>query len=241
MTRRSNWPVRMAVYAGLALAASCALRTSDAFRVLPATPVYEIQSPALERTPYDEVLDAHTARGDGWIELKAGMGIFIQYALFLEGSTKHTIETYVGTESIRYEVAGPGELTQFGEVSRMDPRPRDALPVDQLISERQREKKHHRFFYQVLIRTPELKRVAALVSSDTPEQLQLLTEKLASGAAALEDVSPDHYTLLPENASAAVELSFTVDGTQTRAIWGSRLAGVVKDSRRPKLFRLYEG
>jgi hypothetical protein len=220
---------------------ACAPRTSNRFRLLPAQPQYMVQSPDLDRTPYDEVLSAYTSRGDGWIELKPGMGIFIQYALFREGSAEHTLENYLGTESIRYEVEAPGELAEFGEVSRMEPRPRDASPVDQLISERQREKKHHRFFYQVLIRTPELKRVAALISSDTPEQLQALTEKLRSGVTAMEGVSAENYTLLPENASAAVELSFTLDGSPTRAIWGSRLSGVVKDSRRPKLFRLYKG
>ena len=240
MTRRTSgfWTTVSLCLIGLM---ACALRTSDRFRLLPAEPQYEIQSPDLDRTPYDEVLSAYTPRGDGWIELKPGMGIFIQYALFREGSTEHTLENYLGTESIRYEVEGSGELAEFGEVSRMEPRPRDAPPVDQLISQRQREKKHHRFFYQVLIRTPELKRVAALVSSDSPEELQALTEKLESGVPAMEDVSSDNYTLLPENASAAVELSFTVDGKPTRAIWGKRLSGVVGDSRRPKLFRLYKG
>jgi hypothetical protein len=228
----------VAVFAG---STSCALRTTDTFRVLPSTPQYEIQSPDLTRTSYDEVLRAYTPRGDGWIELKLGMGLFVQYALFREGSKEHTLENYLGTESIRYEVEGRGELAEFGEVSRMEPRPQDAQPVDQLISKRQLEKKHHRFFFQVVIYTPEAHRVAALISADSPEQLQSLTEKLRSGADALEDVSRDDYTLLPENASAAVELSLTVDGSPTRVIWGSRLSKVVAGSRRPKLFRLYKG
>ncbi len=241
MARRINKFARTAAWLCLIGSTACALRTSDRFRVLPAEPQYLIQSPDLDRATYDEVLSGYAPRGDGWIELKPGMGIFIQYALFREGSTEHTLENYLGTESMRYEVNEQGQLVEFGEVSRMEPRPQDAPPVDQLISERQREKKLHRFFYQVLIRTPELKRVAALVSSDTPEQLRLLTEKLQSGAVAPETVPVDDYALLPENASAAVELSFTVDGAPTRAIWGSRLASIVGDSRRPKLFRLYKG
>ena len=220
---------------------ACALRSTDRFRVLPSTPQYEIQAPDLTRSTYDEVLKGYTARGGGWIELKPRMGLFIQYALFREGSTEHTLENYLGTESIRYEIEEPGELAEFGEVSRMDPRPQDAPPVDQLVSQRQRKKKHHRFFYQVVIYTPEAHRVAALISSDSAEELQSLTEKLQSGVPAMEDVSADNYTLLPENASAAVELSFTVDGSPTRAIWGSRLSKVIAGSPQPKLFRLYEG
>ncbi|MDA0205749.1 MAG: hypothetical protein O3A53_01475 [Acidobacteria bacterium] len=209
--------------------------------MLPSAPQYEIQSPDLTRASYDAVLQAYTPRGDGWIELKPRMGLFIQYALFREGSTEQTLENYVGTESIRYEIEKRGELAEFGEVSRMDPRPQDALPIDQLVSKRQRKKKHHRFFYQVVIYTPEAQRVAALISSDSPEELQALAEKLQSGVPAMEDVSADNFTLLPENASAAVEFSFTVDGSPTRAIWGKRLSGYVGDSRRPKLFRLYKG
>lgn len=222
-------------------AASCVLRSTDTFRVLPSTLQYEIQSPDLTRTKYNDVLDTFAPRGGGWIELKPEMGLFIQYALFREGSTEHSIENYLGTESMRYEVKASGELAEYGEISRMEPRPRDTLPVDRLVSKEQRGKKHHRFFFQVVIYTPEAHRVAALISSDSPGELESLTEKLQSGASALEDVSPDHYAFLPETASAAVELSFIVNGTQTRAIWGKRLSSVVGDSRQPRLLRLYEG
>lgn len=220
---------------------ACALRTTDTFRVLPGEPQYLVQSPDLDRTAYDQVLRAYTPQDRGWIELKPRMGLFIQYALFREGSTEHTLENYLGTESIRYEVEGRGKLAEFGEVSRMEPRPQDAPPVDQLISKRQREKKHHRFFFQVVIYTPEAQRVAALISSDSPEELQSLTEKLQSGVTAMEDVSADNYALLPENASAAVEFSFTVDGSPTRAVWGARLSRFIAGSPQPQLLRLYKG
>lgn len=220
---------------------SCAVRRADGFRVLPSPRRYAIESPDLTRTFYDDVLKAYTARGGGWIELQPKMGLFIQYALFREGSTEQTLENYLGTESMRYEVKRSGEFEEYGKIIRMDPRPQDAVAVDQLISRRQRERKHHRFFFQVVVYTPEAHRVAALISSDSPEELQALTEKLESGAPAMEDVSSDNYALLPENASAAVELTFTVDGKPTRAIWGKRLSSVVGDSTEPKLFRLYEG
>jgi hypothetical protein len=220
---------------------ACALRTAENFRVLPSPRQYVIESPDLTRTSYDEVLRTHTLRGGGWIELKPRMGLFIQYALFQAGSTEQTLENYLGTESIRYEMEEPGELAEFGEVNRLEPRPQDAPPIDQLISQCQREKKHHRFFYQVVIYTPEARRVAALISSDSPEELQALTEKLQSGVPAMENVSADNFTLLPENASAAVELSFTVDGSPTRAIWGATLSSFIAHSPQPKLFRLYKG
>jgi hypothetical protein len=104
---------------------------------LPST--IEIQGARSHPNSYDEVLKAYTACGGGRIELKPRMGLFIQYALFREGSTEQTPESYFGTESIRYEIEEPGELAEIGAVSRMDPRPQDAPPVDQLVSQRHRE------------------------------------------------------------------------------------------------------
>lgn len=277
MARRADRFTRIAICLCLIRPMACDLPAPD-YTVAPPGGTrsprdYKVLEPGRTRTPYDKVLEAYTPHGDGWIELKLGMGLFIQHALLREGSTDHRLENYLGTESVRYEVDDRGRLREFGEVSRIEPRPQPAPPVDQLISKRQQEKRYHRFFNHVLIPTPKTPvrppetltmfsvgrflvqrflqrkdweqahtyRVATLISSDSPEKLQALTEKLQSGVTAMEDVSADNYTLLPENASAAVEFSFTVDGSPTRAVWGKRLSGVVGDSHRPKLFRLYKG
>jgi hypothetical protein len=242
MARRTDRFTRMAICLCLIGAMACVLRTSDRFRLLPGEPQYLVQSPNLERTPYDEVLQAYTPHGRGWVELKPGMGVFIQNVLFREGSTHNSLEDYLGTESIRYEAGERGTLAEVGQAVRMEPRPQGAPPVDQLISKRQQEQKYHRFFYQVLVHTPEAHRVAALVSSDSLGQLELLTERIQSGATALERVSVDDYTLFPESASAALEMTITVDGAPTHEVWGSKLSRVVpRNSPHPKLFRFYKG
>ena len=51
----------------------------------------------------------------------------------------------------------------------------------------------------------------------------------------------DAYTVFPETASAAVEMTIALDGSPARVLWGSKLSDVAGGSRRPKLFRFYEG
>ncbi len=222
---------------------SCGLRNRDTFRLLPTTPQYVVESPDRRRTAYSEVLQTFTPHGRGWVELKPGMGLYIQNVIFREGSTRRDITDFVGTETMRYAVDDGGSLVEFGQAGHVSPRPLEVPHIDALISDRQRQRRYHRFFYQVLIRPTDTHRVAVLVSSDSPERLHALTEMVRSDPAALRDAPPADadYTMFPESASAALEMTITVDEAPTRVVWGRRLRAVAGSSPHPKLFRLHGG
>jgi hypothetical protein len=200
-----------------------------------------VQSPDLERTPYNEVLEAFTPQGRGWIELKSGMGLYIQNALFREGSTRRELADFIGVETIRYTVDATGEVVQDGRAMRIAPRPEGTPQIDQLISSRQQRLLHHRFLYQVLINPTDTRRVAMLISADSREHLLSLTEAILSGEGSVGGVPSQSYTIFPDAASVAVEMTILLDKSLTRVLWGSKLSDVTRDSRHPKLFRLYNG
>lgn len=236
-------------YAGLVLclcvvvSMSCSLRNRDSFRLLATAPQYVVESPGRTRTAYSEVLETFTPLGRRWVELKPGMGLYIQNIISRDGSTGLDLSNYVGTESMRYSVNKRGKLVEFGEAGRVSPRPQEVPPVDALISDRQRQRRYHRFFYQVLIRPTDTHRVAVLVSSDSPERLLSLTDMVLSDPTALRDAPPAEadYTMFLESASVAVEMTITVDQEPTRVFWGRQLSSVVGVAPNPQLFRLHDG
>jgi hypothetical protein len=195
--------IRTTICLCLVVSMSCGLRNRDTFRLLPTTPQYVVESPDRARIPYSEVLETFTPLGRGWVELKPGMVLYIQNVIFREGSTRQDITNFVGTETMRYSVNKRGTLVEFGQAGRVSPRPQDIPPVDELISDRQRRRRYHRFFNQVLIRPTDTHRVAVLISSDSPGRNESLTEMVRSNTAALSDAPPADadYTMFLESAS----------------------------------------
>lgn len=240
---RSNPYVGLTLCLSVVVSMSCSLRNRDSFRLLPTTPQYVVESPDRVRIPYSEVLETFTPLGRRWVELKPEMGLYIQNVISQNGSTGLDLSSYVGTETMRYSVHKRGTLVEFGEAGRVRPRPEEVPPVDELLSDRQRQRRYHRFFYQLLIRPTDTHRVAVLISSDSPERLHSLTEMVLSDPAALTDAPPADadYTMFLESASVAVEMMITVDREPTRVFWGRKLSSVVGVSPNPQLFRLHGG
>lgn len=241
MRFRTDELVRAILCLYLAVAVACGFRTVRPFQLLPATPQYVIQSPDLQRIPYNQVLEDYTPQGRGWIELQPGMGLYIQNAVFRGGSNRRDLSAFIGVESIRYLVDNTGEIIQDGQAIRMALRPDGAPRIDDLVSSVQRKSVYHQFLYQVLVKPTDSNRVAMLVSADSRERLHLLTEAILTAGGSFSDDLRQNYTIFPDTASVAVEVTILLDKSPTRVLWGSKLSDVAADARRLKLFRLYKG
>lgn len=141
--------MRTIVALACTLTVSCAVRRPvTAFRVLPGQPDYLLRSPDSKETAFPEVLGRYTNVGPGWVELRPLTELRVENAYFREGAPKHGLANFLGTEIARYQVLATGELKQISVESRVEQRPADQPPVQQLLTEAQRLYHNHRFFFK---------------------------------------------------------------------------------------------
>ncbi len=221
---------------------SCASRRSTAaFRVLPAQPDYLLRSPDSKDVPFPEVLSHFTKVGSGWVELCPQTEVRVENAYFREGAPKHGLANYLGTEIARYQVLSTGALERVSVESRVEQRPSDQPPVQQLLSEAQMRRHQHRFFYQVLLSKNSNVRSAVLLGADSTEELDRMTSQLFSEP---ESVCGDTYpqcTVFPEACTVSLEIEIVVNGIRRTVLWGDVLAAFAERHQSVKLFRLYKG
>ena len=143
----------MLLAVALMFSPSCATRRPIAsFRVLPAKPDYLLRSPDSKNTPFPEVLGGYAHVGSGWVELRPQIELRVENAYFREGTPKHGLANFLGTEIARYQVLASGRVgTNRSSIPSWSQRPADQPPVQQLLSDSQRRYPHHRLFYQVLV------------------------------------------------------------------------------------------
>lgn len=223
------------------LTVSCAThRSPTAFRVLPAQPDYLLRSPDSKDVPFPEVLSQFTKVGSGWVELCPQTELRVENAYFREGAPKHGLANYLGTEIARYQVLSTGALDRISVESRVEQRPSDQPPVQQLLSEPQMRRHHHRFFYQVLLSKKSNVRSAVLLGADSTEKLDRMTSQLMSEPESVcNDTSPQ-CTVFPEACTVSLEIEIMVNGTRRTVLWGSTLSDFRETHLRVHLFRPYK-
>src|SRR5947209_15882016 len=113
----------------------CVTRLSRTyFEVLPNSPNYLLQSPDSFRTPFPEVLKAFNGfeAGHAWIDLEPLMELRIENAYYEPGAPRTGLAGFLGTEVARYIVRSYG--LALVSVDPMSNRPKDQIPVNDLIS-----------------------------------------------------------------------------------------------------------
>ena len=231
---------RAIVAVACALSVSCAAhRGGRAFRVLPGQPDYLLRSPDSRVTPFPEVLSRYTNVGSGWVELRPLTQLRVENAYFREGAPKHGLANFLGTEIARYQVQATGTLKEISVESRVERRPSDQPPVQQLLSEPQRLYHSHRFFYQVLLNKKSDVRSAVLLGEESTEDLDRLTTQLLTQPELVCGGASVHCTVFPEACTASLEIEIMVNGAHRTVVWGSTLADFAEKHRNTGLFRRY--
>jgi len=226
----------------LLFSASCATRrAATAFRVLPARPDYLLRSPDSKDTPFPEILGQYTNVGPGWVELRPGIGLRVENAYFREGAPKHGLANFLGTEIVTYRVLPSGVLEQTAFESRLERRPSDQPPAQQLLSESQKLYRLQRLFYQVVLNKRTDTHNAVLLSASSVDELDLLTNQLMSEPQSVCGSASPHCTVFPEACTASLEIDITVDGARRTVPLSTVLADVTKSCRHVGLNRQYLG
>jgi len=196
----------------LMVSPSCTTRRAGAsFRVLPAKPDYLLRSPDSKDIPFPEVLGQYTTVGPGWVDLRPQIELRIENAYFREGAPKHGLANFLGTEIARYRMLSTGALEEIAVQSRVEQRPADQPPVQQLLSESQRRYRHHRLFYQILLNKKTDVRTAVLLSAASTDELTRFTEQLMIEPDSFCGGVSKHCTALPEACTASLEIEIVVN------------------------------
>ena len=231
--------MRVIVALAFAFTVSCASHLGTKFRVLPGQPDYLLRSPDSKVTPFPEVLGLYTNVGPGWVELQPLTHLRVENAYFREGAPKHGLANFLGTEIARYQVLATGELKQISVESRVEQRPSDQPPVQQLLRETQQLYHSHRFFYQVLLNKKSDVRNAVLLGADSVEELDRLSTQLLTQPESVCGGARTHCTVFPEACTASLEFEIVVNGAHRTVVWGSTLAEFAKEHNEVRLFRRY--
>lgn len=215
-------PVRLLALVPLAILSACASRAPHA--KAPPSP-----------NPF-------APNGQGWIDLHSGMGLRVENAYFREGSPKHTVNEFIGTEIAEYGVDPSGRMTIAALQSKVPRRPADQVPVQALIPAAMARYRFHRFYYQVVFnRSTGTVSGAALLGARSAAELASLGSRILSDPDSVCGGSLTHCAVFPELCSVSVQMTIRVNGETRRVLWGSTLSSVAVSPRTVEVLRLRDG
>jgi hypothetical protein len=224
---------------------ACANRRSvGTFRVVPASPDYLLRSPDLRETPFADVLSRYTsfASRQGWVDLRPRMELRIENAYYQEGSPKHGVIDFLGTEIARFQVDPKRGIRLLSVQSELATRPRDQAPAQELIPEPQRRFRAYRFFYAVVFKQKKTEvRGSVLLGAVSEDELDQLGKDLLTEPDLVCGGQSIHCTVFPESCTVSLEIEILVNGAPRSVPWGSRLASITESARHVELLRLHAG
>lgn len=224
----------------LLLTACLVNRHAGAFRVIPDSPSYLLQSPGSGKVPFPDILRTYNGfdPSHSLIDLKPLMQLRIENAYYTPGSSRRGLEGFLGTEIGQYEVTSAGlRLLSF---QPMKNRPESDLPVQRLISERELAFHHYRLYYEIVFARKRDSHGSVLLGADSMPELDRLSAQL-SDPESVCDAASTHCTVFPEACSVSVEMRIVVNGKPQSALWGSRLASIAANPQHLEMKRLYAG
>jgi hypothetical protein len=231
------------IVAGFLAGVACAPRfRANSFRVVPASPAYLLRSPDSHDTAFPEILRAYNnfEPGRGWMDLHAGMELFIENAYYLPGMSRRGLNGFLGTETARYKVQSHGGL-QLAAVQSMKDRPSGQAPVQQLIHPFQMHYHYYRFYYEILFRRSGEMRGSVLLGANGENDIERMSSELLRDPDSVCGENDKNCTVFPEACSVSVEMEIVVNGAARNVIWGSLLSNVVDRPHHLELWRLYHG
>jgi hypothetical protein len=223
------------------LGVSCAT-TRAPFRVLPGAPNYSLRAPDSKVTPFPEIPSRYAVTGQGWVDLRPRMGIRVENAYFHEGSAKHTVDEFMGTEAAEYGVGTNGSIRLVLLQSTVAQHPKDQAPVQDLLSDMLARSRFHRYFYQVVFsKSKGNVSGAVLLGARSASELGALASRLLTDPDAVCAGQLAHCTVFPELCSVSVQMEIVVNGMPRRVLWGSALGSVAIRPKTVQLLRAYAG
>jgi len=211
---------------------------SGIFEVLRDKPDYVLRSPDSTTTPFPEILRRYSgfAPGQDWIDLRPNMELRVENAYYREGTPKHGLAGFLGTEIALYHVQPRGGLRLLS-VESMKERPTDQLPVQQLIDSSHQRFRLYRFFFALIFRRSANARGSVLLGASAKHELDALTKRLLDSPESVCGTGTMHCTVFPEACSVSLELGIKVNGTTRTVPLGSAVATVVVHPRYIKMLR----
>jgi hypothetical protein len=224
----------------LCLTACAAHLSRTYFEVLPNSPNYLLQSPDSRRTPFPEVLKAYNdfEAGHPWIDLEPLMELRIENAYWVPGAPRSGLAGFLGTEVARYGVRPHG--LALVSVHPMSNRPKDQIPVQDLISNRETKFHHYRLYYEIVFARRDHSHTSVLLGADSSAEIDALSAQLSHPEAICSQRST-HCIVFPEACSVSVEMKVIVNGKPESVLWGSTLGSIAKQPRHLEMKRLYAG
>lgn len=122
----------------------------------------------------------------------------------------------------------------------MKGRPRDQVPVQQLISPRQQGYRNYRLYFEIVFTTNSRTHGSVLLGADSISELDQLASRLVAPEAVRNKRSA-HCTVFPDACSVSVEMSVLVNGRPRTIDWGSVLASVVNSPSHVEILRSSSG
>lgn len=220
---------------------ACAARLSRTyFEVLPNSPNYLLQSPDSRRTPFPEVLKTYNdfEAGRAWIDLEPLMELRIENAYYEPGAPRRGLTGFLGTEVARYLVRPHG--LALVTVHPMSARPKDQIPVQDLISRSKTKFSRYRLYYEVVFSQRDHTHGSVLLGADSQAEIDALSAQLSHPEEVCSQGST-HCIVFPEACSVSVEMKVIVNGKPESVLWGSTLASIAKQPRHLEMKRLYSG
>ncbi len=240
--RSEAWKISALALAVFLGSFSCASpHPRGSFRVLPAEPSYVIHSPDAAETPFPEVLSRYSDVGppQGWL-LHSYTELRVENAYYREGIPKHGIDGFIGTQSAVYRVRVRG-LQLLSVRSELARRPKDQLPVQDLIGPEQQHYRYYRYFFQIVFRRKADVRGAVLLGADSLDELNRLAAELLEDPDAVCGGSSKHCAAFPEACTVALQMEISVNGVRNVVGWGNTLGSVAAHPRMLKLSRIDNG
>lgn len=220
---------------------ACVVRLSRTyFEVLPDSPNYLLQSPDSRRTPFPEVLKAYNdfEPGHAWIDLEPLMELRIEDAYYEPGAPRSGLAGFLGTEVARYLVTSHG--LALVSIQPMSNRPKDQIPVQDLISNTETKFSHYRLYYEIVFSQRDHSHGSVLLAAGSQAEIDALSAQLSHPEAVCSQRST-HCIVFPEACSVSVEMRVIVNGKPESVLWGSTLGSVAKQLRHLEMKRLYAG
>jgi|SRR5579871_1788478 len=158
-----------------------------------------------------------------WVDLRPQMELRVENAYYKEGALKRGLAGFLGTEIARYQVRRAG-LRLMAVEAVLTQRPRDQLPVQQLLPTSKMRYRYYRFFYAVVFSKRREEGGAVLLGARSTDELGRLGARLLSDPESICTNQSNQCTVFPPACTVALEIEIVVNGAPRTVSWGSLLA-----------------
>ncbi len=186
--------------------------------------------------------DSADGSGPAWVDLRPGMELRVEAAYYREGSPTRDMASYVGSQSVTYQVATDGTLSA-GAVSSFlkdhpeKKQPRDQPAVERLIPARNLRYRYHRLFFQLAMSRTGPTHPAVLMGSGSKAELDRSTSEFLQAQSVCGRHPATQCLEFPGFSTASIGIEILLNGVARKVTWGSTVGSVAGHPRSVELVR----